>query len=96
MTAKHTSNGKRRSSGLRMFKLLRKICVSTSNDQPGCLIIELLTMDDIYPSRYDGLTALVFPEQAECVLDELYAGKTMVYDPDDEALRRRLHALCPS
>ncbi|EIW57016.1 uncharacterized protein TRAVEDRAFT_49825 [Trametes versicolor FP-101664 SS1] len=81
---KRTSNGKSKPAGTQQSKSSRKILITAGEGPTGRLIIELLTTDDVYVNKYGELTALVFSEQANSVLEEFETVKTVVYDPKDE------------
>lgn len=62
----------------------RKILITAGEGQTGRLIVELLTTDDAYASKYEELTVLLFSEKTRSVLKKCDAVKTVVYDPKDE------------
>lgn len=88
MAPKHTNNGESKSGSAQKSqtttKSSRKILITAREGQTGRLIIELLTTDDTYASKYDELTALVFSEQAKSVLEVFDTVETIVYDPKHE------------
>ncbi|CDO76593.1 hypothetical protein BN946_scf184868.g7 [Trametes cinnabarina] len=82
MPPKRNNNGETKANSSQ--KSSRKILVTAGEGQTGRLIIELLTTDEEYNTKYAELTALVFSEQAKSTLDEFDTVQTVVFDPKDE------------
>jgi predicted glycosyltransferase len=64
----------------------RKILITAGEGQTGRLLIELLATHADYKSKYAGLSALVFSEEAKQALTEFETvlEKILVFDPSDE------------
>lgn len=62
----------------------RNILITAGEGQTGRLLIDLLTTDETYRTKYKSLTALVFSEEAVSVLDEYEDVQVVVYDPKDK------------
>ncbi|KAJ7137361.1 hypothetical protein C8R43DRAFT_1238895 [Mycena crocata] len=78
MASKRSSNGQ--------FQSNRKILITAAEGQTGRCLIELLTTDEEYTSKYSALMALVFSEEAKASLAEFEGVEVLLFDPKQEEL----------